>query len=113
MRYAPNGQTYGVRADRADVADSAGSVPWSGVTSKPSYLFSYAGFTLDANTMEGNTSGFTYSVNAPYTGPIAKFSENGYPLEINASYGGGNNIAFRTRNGDGAFWNGWKEMIHS
>jgi hypothetical protein len=33
MRYAPNGQTYGVRVDRADYADSAGSAPANGGTS--------------------------------------------------------------------------------
>ena len=41
MRYEPNGQTYGIRVDRADYADSAGSVAWSGVTSKPTTLSGY------------------------------------------------------------------------
>ena len=105
--------TYGVRVDSARVADSAGSsssVPWSGVTSKPSYLMYYQGFTLDANTMDTNSTGFTYGVNAPYTGPIARFSANGgYDLWLNAPYGGdGYGLAFRTRNGDSGTFNSWR-----
>lgn len=76
-----------------------------------SNLMYYAGFTLDANTMPSNSTGFTYSVNAPYTGPIAKFSEDGYPLQLNATYSGGVNIAYRTRNGDAGSWNSWYAFI--
>lgn len=78
-----------------------------------SNLMYYAGFTLDANTMPSNSTGFTYAVNAPYTGPIAKFSEDGYALQLNATYSGGNNFAYRTRNGDAGSWNAWKEVLHS
>jgi hypothetical protein len=94
-------------AYRSDYSDS---VPWSGVTSKPSYLMYYQGFTLDANTMDTNATGFTYSVNAPYTGPIAKFSTGGgYDLQLNAPYGGnGYGLAFRTRNGDAGTHNSWQ-----
>jgi len=91
-------------------AGSASSVPWSGVTSKPSYLMYYQGFTLDANTMDTNATGFTYSVNAPYSGPIVRFSANsGYDLWLNAPYGGdGYGLAFRTRNGDTGTFNSWR-----
>jgi hypothetical protein len=70
----------------------------------------YQGFTLDANTMDTNATGFTYSVNAPYTGPIAKFSTGGgYDLQLNAPYGGnGYGLAFRTRNGDAGTHNSWQ-----
>jgi hypothetical protein len=70
----------------------------------------YQGFTLDANTMATNATGFTYSVNAPYTGPIARFStDGGYDLWLNAPYsGGGYGLAFRTRNGDTASFNSWR-----
>jgi hypothetical protein len=97
-------------ANSAGSAASASSVPWSGVTSKPSYLMYYQGFTLDANTMDTNSTGFTYSINAPYTGPIARFSANGgYDLWLNAPYGGdGYGLAFRTRNGDTGTFNSWK-----
>jgi Chaperone of endosialidase len=76
-----------------------------------SNLMYYAGFTLDANSMPSNSTGFTYSVNAPYTGPIAKFSEDGYPLQLNATYSGGGSIAYRTRNGDAGSWNSWYQFI--
>jgi hypothetical protein len=75
-----------------------------------SNLMYYQGFTLDANTMDTNATGFTYGVNAPYTGPIARFSTNGgYDLWLNAPYGGdGYGLAFRTRNGDTGTFNSWK-----
>lgn len=94
-------------------ASSASSVPWSGVTGKPSNIFYYQGFTLDANSMASNASGFTYSVNAPWTGPIADFSTGGgYDLQLNGPYGGGGTaLSFRTRNGDGGFWNGWQQVM--
>ena len=73
----------------------------------------YQGFTLDANTMDGNSTGFTYSVNAPYTGPISRFSEAGYSLQLNAAYsGGGTGIAFRTRNGDAGSFNPWRVLLN-
>jgi hypothetical protein len=76
-------------------------------------LFYYQGFTLDANTMDSNASGFTYAVNAPYTGPIARLSETGYSLQFNAAYsGGGTGIAFRTRNGDAGTFNPWRVLLN-
>jgi len=93
-------------------ATTATNVAWSGVTSKPSHIMYYQSFTLDANTMDVNATGFTYSVNAPYTGPIVRFSAGGsYDLQINANYGNGTNIAYRTRNGDAGTWNSWYALI--
>ncbi len=94
-------------AYRADYSDS---VPWTGVTGKPSNIFYYQGFTLDANTMDSNASGFTYSVNAPFTGPIARFSTGGsYDMWVTSPYsGGGTGFAFRTRNGDTGTINPWR-----
>ena len=74
-----------------------------------SSIFYYEGFTLDANTMNSNASGFTYSVNAPYTGPIMRVGDAGYSLQLNAPYGGnGYGLAFRTRNGDAGSFNSWQ-----
>jgi hypothetical protein len=71
----------------------------------------YQGFTLNADTMDSNATGFTYAVNAPYVGPIAKFSTGGgYDLQINANYGGGGAIAYRTRNGDIGSNNPWYRL---
>jgi hypothetical protein len=80
-----------------------------------SNLMYYQGFTLDANTMETNSTGFTYSNNAPFTGPIARFSTGGaYDLWLNATYGGGGaQIAFRTRNGDAGTFNSWHSFVTS
>ena len=102
--------TYGVRVDSARVADSVGSVAWASITGKPNNIFYYQGFTLDANTMDANASGFTYAVNAPFTGPIARFATNGnYDMWINSPYSeGGYGFAFRTRNGDTATLNPWR-----
>jgi hypothetical protein len=102
------------RKTRAGYADSAGSVAWGNVSSKPSNIMYYQGFTLDANTMDSNSTGFTYSVNAPYTGPVARFSTGGgYDLWLNATYNGGNDLAFRTRNGDTNTLNPWRAVVHS
>jgi hypothetical protein len=69
----------------------------------------YQGFTLDANTMDVNATGFTYAVNAPTTGPIVRFSTNGgYDMWLNAAYSGGNHLHFRTRNGDAGSINSWR-----
>jgi hypothetical protein len=106
--------TYGVRVDSARVSDSAGSVAWGNVSSKPSNIMYYQGFTLDANTMDSNSTGFTYSINAPATGPVARFSTGGsYDLWLNAPYsGGGNNLYFRTRNGDTNTLNSWRTVLN-
>lgn len=106
--------TYGVRVDSARVSDSAGSVAWGNVSSKPSNIMYYQGFTLDANTMDSNSTGFTYAVNAPATGPVARFSTGGsYDLWLNAPYsGGGNNLYFRTRNGDTNTLNSWRTVLN-
>jgi len=94
-------------------AATASAVAWSGVSSKPSNLMAYQGFTLDANTMDSNATGFTYGLNAPYTGPIVRFAASGYDLWLNAPYnGGGNGLRFRTRNGDSATLNAWKDLLH-
>lgn len=91
-----------------------GSAPWGNITSRPTSMMYYQGFTLDANTMDSNSTGFTYSVNAPWTGPIARFSAGGgYDLWLNANYSaGGNTLSFRTRNGDTAALNTWKTILH-
>ena len=77
-----------------------------------SYLMFYEGFTLNANDMSTNSTGFTYSNNAPWTGPIARFSTGGgYDLWLNASYGGnGTGLSYRTRNGDAGTYNSWHRI---
>lgn len=71
----------------------------------------------DANSMTNNTMNFTYSNNAPYTGPIIYFAGAAggtYGMQINATYnGGGYNLAFRTRNGDNGTWNSWHRLARA
>lgn len=64
---------------------------------------------IDANAYtESAISSFTYSNNAPYTGPFVALPAGGYGLQFNAPYsGGGNGLSFRTRNGDTATFNSW------
>ena len=73
----------------------------------------YQSFTLDADTMDSNATGFTYSVNAPFTGPIARFSTGGsYDLWLGGNYGGSGNVFYiRTRNGDAGAMNPWRLLI--
>ena len=97
----------------AATATTASAVPWSGVSSKPSNIMFYEGFTLNADTMSSNSTGFTYAVNAPTVGPIARFSARGeYDLEINAGYSN-TGIHYRTRNGDANVWQAWNSFITS
>jgi len=102
-------------AATATYATSAGAVAWGNVSSKPSNIMFYEGFTLDANTMTTNSTGFTYANNAPFYGPIARFSTGGaYDLWLGGSYlSGGNSFFLRTRNGDTATLNPWREIITS
>jgi len=77
-----------------------------------SYVMFYEGFTLNANDMSTNSTGFTYSNNAPWTGPVARFSTGGgYDLWLNASYGSnGTGLSYRTRNGDAGSYNSWHRI---
>jgi hypothetical protein len=69
----------------------------------------YQGFTLDANTMDGNSTGFTYAINAPFVGPIVRLGDTNYSMQLNAPYGAnGYGLAFRTRNGDAGVFNPWQ-----
>jgi hypothetical protein len=97
-----------VRVGRSDSSASADSL------SGKSQVMYYEGFTLDANTMSPNSTGFSYSNNAPCTGPIVRFSANtNYDMWLSASYsGGGNNISFRTKNGDAGTINPWRNLLH-
>jgi hypothetical protein len=111
VSYVTNSGTWGINV--TGNAATATNVAWTGVTSKPSNIMFYEGFTLNADTMSTNSTGFTYSVNAPHTGPIARFSANtGYDLEINAGYNT-TGISYRARNGDANAWQGWNSFITS
>lgn len=105
--YAPTlagGGAYGTWG--INVTGSAGGVAWGNVSSKPANIMFYEGFTLDANTMSTNATGFTYSVNAPYTGPIMRFGAGSYDTQFNTTYGG-TRLAYRNRNGDIGAWYPW------
>lgn len=109
-------------------AATASAVAWTNVTSRPTALsqftndYGYNRFYdgwitspgYDANTIGGSKSGFTYSNNAPYAGPMVHFEAEGYGLQLNATYGGsGPLMAFRTRNGDAGSWNPWNAVLAS
>jgi hypothetical protein len=110
-----SGQTMNINGSSTSCSGNAATatnVAWSGITSRPSNIMFYEGFTLNADTMSSNSTGFTYSVGAPYTGPVARFSTGGaYDLWLNAPYGGGGTIAFRTRNGDTNSLNPWRVIL--
>jgi hypothetical protein len=113
MLYVPNGQTYGIRVDRADYSDNTGALGGIGVGGflRDDGWNTYPG--QDANTQGEMRVDFTYSNNAPYTGELIRFGSSGYSTQFNTSYGNSDNFAFRTRNGDNGTWNTWKAVIHS
>lgn len=78
-----------------------------------SNLVYYSGFTLNADTMPTNSTGFTYSVNAPSTGPIVRFGDGGYDMELNSDYYWGSNLYFRGRNGDLGVWRSWRRILNA
>jgi hypothetical protein len=89
------------------------STTWSGILSRPSNIMFYEGFTLNADSMSTNSTGFTYAINAPHVGPIARFSANTeYDLEINAAYSN-TGISYRAKNGDTGSWQAWNSFITS
>ena len=112
---------YAVEAGHAAAADSAtsaSSVPWTGVTGKPSFIEKLAwwGYEDSHNVdslMTGTTFAYT-SHNAPVNGTIVAFSYNGngYPLQLQGSYSG-EYLYFRNYNGDNGTWNTWRYVIHS
>lgn len=66
----------------------------------------------DANTVE-NAVAFSYANNTPHTGPLVKFSPNGYELQLSAPYGSSDALSFRTRNGDNGAFNPWRSILHA
>lgn len=94
-----------------------GNTVWHSGNFTPSAMMQYLGWgNTDLNSLgfSNSRTGFTYSNNAPWTGPFASFQADGYELQLNASYGGnGDGFSFRTRQGDGGYWNPWKTIWHS
>ncbi len=65
----------------------------------------------DLNTVAEDRSGFTYSNNAPWTGPFLYVGASGYGLQLNANYGDGTGLSYRVRNGDNATWQAWRRIV--
>jgi|688.fasta_scaffold38598_2 hypothetical protein len=111
-----------IGSQSVNYAATAGSAPANGGNSSTVGGFGAGSFFRDlgfeggganANTIAETRSAFTYSSGSPWTGPLAYFGASGYGLQLNATYQSGVNISYRTRNGDNATWNSWREFIHS
>ena len=88
--------------------DPASSSSLNQINGRPTTnLMFYEGFTLNADTMQTNATGFTYAVNAPYVGPIMRFGAGAYDTQFNTTYGGVR-LAYRNRNGDIGAWYPWQ-----
>jgi len=86
-----------------------------GLTANGNYHKYTDDFGVNADTMDYNSTNFTYSSNAPYTGAIAYFGRT-YGFQFNTNYYLGGNadnyrFAFRTLNGDSGTWNGWRSFL--
>jgi hypothetical protein len=64
------------------------------------------------NSVAENRSGFTYSNEAPYTGPFLYVGASGYGFQMNANYGDGTLFAYRVRNGDNGTWSAWRRLMY-
>lgn len=62
----------------------------------------------DANLQEDMRVDFTYSNNAPFTGPLMNVGVSNYSMQFNSEYNGNSNLAYRTKNGDDNTWNAWR-----
>lgn len=67
-----------------------------------------------SGSVDNFKGGYTFayeSSGTPWSGSLLSFGgfSNNYDTQISANYGG-NNISFRTRNGDRGFWNPWNEL---
>jgi hypothetical protein len=65
-----------------------------------------------------NTTGFTYSINAPVTGPIIRLgaTSNGgseYSIQLSGQYYAAQRLFYRTRNGDNGTFGSWLEFWHT
>ena len=99
-----DGAGSGLEADTLDALHGSAYMRYEGWVNNPGY---------NANTMAGNTSGFTYANNAPFTGPVANIESGGYNLEINAQYNNDSLIAYRVKNADSGTWNTWRSFYNS
>ena len=99
-----DGAGSGLEADTLDALHGSAYMRYLGWVNSPGY---------DANTMAGNTSGFTYANNAPFTGPIVNIEAGGYNLEINSQYNNAGLIAYRVRNAGTGVWNAWTSLYNT
>lgn len=101
----------GADAYAIDINPSGGAVRVNGsdVLVVGNYnVFQHRGWSdINANTMPFMEAGFTYAQNAPWVGPIAHFGAHNYSMQLNSHYVAGNQLSFRTRNGDSGIWNPW------
>ncbi len=109
-----------------DINPLGNSVTINGIKIDPGSYFSKAATFIGngtpgnsgihANDYRGNKSTFAY-VNGSgtiFNGALLSFGGfdgGGYDTQINGSYGG-DQIAFRSRNGDVQTWSPWREMYH-
>lgn len=106
--------TWSIRALAANQADSAAAVPWAGVSGKPLHIMAHAGWSVHADNMAPNSTGFTYSAGAPFPGPVVRFDAAGdkasnCSLWLNAMHTNSSVIAMRTQSESGAM-NAWERI---
>ena len=68
----------------------------------------------NANTQSSMKVDFTYSNNAPHTGPLIRLGQSSYDLQLNSTYNSNNGgLSFRSHNGDNTTWTTWQEIFHT
>jgi hypothetical protein len=98
--------------DQTNISGNAGTVGGFGADTFYRNLGFGSGFpSWNLNTVDENRSGFTYSNNAPWTGPFIYIGASGYGMQFNANYGDGTGLSYRVRNGDNATWQAWRRLM--
>lgn len=114
----PNTRKINGHQLNGDFDITAGDVKALAVTTVRAQVNPSAGNVGNTDDLPSNATSFTYPnvPNSPaFGGTVLDFSGlgNGYNVQLVASYSGGRNIVFRTRNGDSKSWNPWNEFYHT
>ena len=109
--YAPSLSGSGAIGTWNITAASAQAVDWSGISNKPDKLFSFiANENTDANNAIDNSTAYSQSYNAPWSGPLVTFSALDHDLQFSASTGS-SALSYRLKNNTLNVFGVWNQVV--